>query len=127
MEKKRYDEAVKKGLVDTNNSTTKTNDSAPIVEDGDVTCTGGTSSSSTAAAAGGGVQETLQQSETEMEYFDPGPTPTNPYNRGFIENWKEVLFPLSLRKNAIELGGYSWDDSGAQKPKPVSSKKTKST
>ena len=115
---------MKKGLVDINNSTTKINESGPIVEDGDVTCTGGT----TSAAVGEeeGVTETPQQPETEMEYFDPGPTPKNPHNRGFIENWKEVLFPLSLRKNAIELGGYSWDDSGAQAPKTVSSNKAKS-
>ena len=126
---------MKKGLIDTNNnSSTKINESGPIVEDGDVTCTGGTTSSSSSAAAAAaaageeeGVTETAkQQPETEMEYFDPGPTPKNPHNRGFIENWKEVLFPLSLRKNAIELGGYSWDDSGAQAPKTISSNKAKS-
>jgi palmitoyltransferase ZDHHC4 len=28
----------------------------------------------------------------------PGPRPKNTYDRGFVENWKEVIFPLSLRK-----------------------------
>jgi palmitoyltransferase ZDHHC4 len=27
----------------------------------------------------------------------PGPPPVNIYNRGLVENWKEVIFPLSLR------------------------------
>jgi hypothetical protein len=29
---------------------------------------------------------------------DPGPAPVNIYNRGVVENWKEVIFPLSLRR-----------------------------
>jgi hypothetical protein len=29
---------------------------------------------------------------------DPGPAPVNIYNRGLVENWKEVIFPLSLRR-----------------------------
>lgn len=28
---------------------------------------------------------------------DPGPIPTNLYHQGFVENWKEVIFPKSLR------------------------------
>jgi palmitoyltransferase ZDHHC4 len=31
---------------------------------------------------------------------DPGPMPKNIYNRGFIENWKEVMFPKSLQRKA---------------------------
>jgi hypothetical protein len=30
---------------------------------------------------------------------DPGPAPVNIYNRGLVENWKEVIFPLSLRRD----------------------------
>eukprot|EP00535_Pseudo-nitzschia_heimii_P011181 CAMPEP_0197197444 /NCGR_PEP_ID=MMETSP1423-20130617/32870_1 /TAXON_ID=476441 /ORGANISM="Pseudo-nitzschia heimii, Strain UNC1101" /LENGTH=376 /DNA_ID=CAMNT_0042651265 /DNA_START=299 /DNA_END=1429 /DNA_ORIENTATION=- len=37
--------------------------------------------------------------------MDPGPTPENLYNRGFVANWREVFFPLSLRKDALSLGG----------------------
>ena len=33
--------------------------------------------------------------------------PHNLYDRGFVENWKEVLFPLSRRKEAVDMGGYS--------------------
>lgn len=29
---------------------------------------------------------------------DPGPRPVNIYDRGFYENWKEVIFPISLRR-----------------------------
>jgi hypothetical protein len=29
---------------------------------------------------------------------DPGPMPKNIYDVGFVENWKQVLFPISLRK-----------------------------
>lgn len=58
----------------------------PPVPDGDVTCTGGKS------AADG------EEESTVME--DPGPMPKNIYNRGFVENWKEVLFPISLRRRA---------------------------
>lgn len=28
---------------------------------------------------------------------DPGPRPVNIYHQGFVENWKEVIFPKSLR------------------------------
>lgn len=31
---------------------------------------------------------------------DPGRMPANIYNRGLIENWKEVLFPKSLQRRA---------------------------
>lgn len=32
---------------------------------------------------------------------DPGPPPVNIYNRGIVENFKEVLFPRSLRIDAL--------------------------
>ena len=117
-EKKKYDNAVKMGKVHPNKDDTKITE-APVIEDGDVTCTGGVSS----------VKET-QQIESE-DYFDPGPVPRNPHDRGFIENWKEVLFPLSLRKNAMQLGGYSRKKSdsggsGSKRTNPVASDKSKS-
>lgn len=65
----------------------------PQVKDGDVTCTGG----------GAGIEEP----EEEPQYIDPGPIPKNVYDRGFVENWKEVLFPISLREDAYKMGGYS--------------------
>jgi hypothetical protein len=85
-----------------------------------VTCTGGS----------GAQKEQQQQSQ---EYFDPGEVPKNIYDRGFVENWKEVIFPISLRKNALEMCVYSRPSKAAGQPpkakatKPtVASNKTKS-
>eukprot|EP00531_Pseudo-nitzschia_arenysensis_P002692 CAMPEP_0116139864 /NCGR_PEP_ID=MMETSP0329-20121206/13536_1 /TAXON_ID=697910 /ORGANISM="Pseudo-nitzschia arenysensis, Strain B593" /LENGTH=292 /DNA_ID=CAMNT_0003634929 /DNA_START=546 /DNA_END=1424 /DNA_ORIENTATION=+ len=38
---------------------------------------------------------------------DPGPVPKNIYDRGFVANWSEVFFPLSLQKDAISRGGFT--------------------
>ncbi len=43
----------------------------------------------------------------EVIIEDPGPMPKNIYDRGFVANWSEVLFPLSLQKDAISRGGYT--------------------
>jgi hypothetical protein len=86
-ELKRYKKAVKEGLV-VEESTSK--GSKPPVSDGDVTCTG--------AAA-----EDKAEEETESEKIThPGPFPKNIYNVGFVENWRDVLYPRSMRKEAIE-------------------------
>ncbi|CAB9501653.1 zinc finger [Seminavis robusta] len=58
----------------------------PPVPDGDVGCTGG-------AAC---VETTTADAEPGMA--DPGPLPKNMYDKGLVENWKQVLFPISLRK-----------------------------
>jgi hypothetical protein len=94
-QQKKYKDAVKKGLVSPKTETNSTaSKEGPKVSDGDVTCTGG----------GSGLTNEANSSE---EYYDPGPVPKNIYDRGFVENWKEVLFPISLRKEAVEMGGYS--------------------
>lgn len=62
----------------------------PPIPDGDVTCTGGKSSP--------------EGEEDSPVMEDPGPMPVNIYNRGFVENWKEVLFPISLRRRAAAAG-----------------------
>jgi hypothetical protein len=124
-EKKRYEDAVKQGLVDPD----KVAKSAPasretlVAGDGDVTCTGGSSSAP------------LENEAQEYELVDPGPVPKNIHDKGFLENWKEVLFPISLRKNALVLGGYSRPSSIShesesnifQKKSASSRNKTKST
>jgi hypothetical protein len=94
-EQKKYQEAVKKGLVkkDSNSTASTTSTEAPELKEGDVSCTGGSSG--------------LKEDAGRQEYFDPGPMPKNVYDKGFIENWKEVIFPISLRKEALEMGGYS--------------------
>jgi hypothetical protein len=47
------------------------------------------------------------EEQNPQEIVDPGPIPKNLYNRGFIANWSEVLFPLSLRKDALSRGGHT--------------------
>jgi len=48
-----------------------------------------------------------EQSSKEQEPVDPGPIPKNIYDRGFVENWKDVFFPLSLRKDIYSRGGFT--------------------
>lgn len=86
---KKYKEAVKNGEYKPEAKQAK----APDLQDGDVTCIPGASSS--------------QPSKTQEEpfKFDPGPLPKNIYNRGFVENWKEVIFPISLRKDYVVSSG----------------------
>jgi hypothetical protein len=100
---KKHKDAVKKGLI--KEGTKYGQPAAPPVSDGDVTCTGATAPQSRKQQQ----QQQFSQAELQVqqECFDPGPVPKNMYNRGFIENWKEVIFPMSLRKDALELGGYS--------------------
>jgi palmitoyltransferase ZDHHC4 len=93
-ELQRYNDAVKNnenvvaGTATSQNSTAK---SQPVATDGDVTCTPDINTSAT--------EETDQYDDTAIVH--PGPKPVNIYNRGFIENWKEVIFPISLRKEVV--------------------------
>ena len=77
-EVKRYQQAIKDSKV-----VPKEDPSRPVVSDGDVNCTKGPG------------QETEEFGDA---VYNPGPPPVNIYDRGLVENWKEVLFPLSLRK-----------------------------
>jgi palmitoyltransferase len=82
----------------------------PVVDDDlDVTCAGGATGSSSNNSSSNGsaesmtatytVSRTSQSPERQkpLPVRHPGPYPRNLYDRGFFENWKEVLFPLSLR------------------------------
>jgi len=51
--------------------------------------------------------DVYSEEQNPQEIVDPGPMPKNIYNRGFVANWSEVLFPLSLRKDALSRGGYT--------------------
>jgi len=104
-ELKRYNDAVKNGqqtvvvpvqLNDDGGSETA-QQSVAISDDGDVTCTPG---------AGGGPSEeaTVDDDDDPNAIRHPGPQPTNLYDRGFVENWKEVIFPISLRND----GSVDW-------------------
>jgi hypothetical protein len=120
-EKKKYDDAVKKGLIKPDDLKVLSPETQELLvdDDGDVTCTGGSSSARSEA-----------QQEQKNDYVDPGPVPKNVHDRGFIENWKEVLFPISLRKDALALGGYSRPSKhskskpkASETPPPASKKK----
>lgn len=56
---------------------------------------------------GGDNDEEDSEGQNEQEISDPGPFPKNLYDRGFVANWSEVFFPLSLRKDALSRGGYT--------------------
>lgn len=71
--------------------------SRPEIFDGDVTCTGGTIDNSTSSQEDKNDDNNNQHNKIVE---DPGPMPQNIYNRGFIQNWKEVFFPISLQKKA---------------------------
>lgn len=92
MELKRYNDAVKNGEIIQNKDE---KNRAVVVGDGDVTCTptqGYTESSTQKSSKN---EDALDNNAP----FDPGPKAVNIYNRGFVENWKEVIFPISLRND----------------------------
>lgn len=86
-ELRRYNDAVKKGEF----VLPAPNMSVPLVSDAGLTCTPGTREDATNS------NEAFQPDDAMISH--PGPKPINMYNRGFVENWKEVIFPLSLRPN----------------------------
>ena len=123
-EKKKYDDAVKKGIVTTETdpsagggSTTANADGARNsleVNDDDVTCTPGVgnSSSNNSPSRSRGV------ASGAPKLRDPGPVPKNLYDRGFIENWKEVIFPISLRKETLDrIAGAATSSGSDDQPK----------
>lgn len=61
-----------------------------VSDDADITCT----PSATAAS-----DEVVVSYDDEDFVHDPGPMPNNIYDRGFVENWREVIFPISLRRD----------------------------
>jgi hypothetical protein len=83
IELERYHKALKEGsLVDDDIGTISE------ISDGDVTCTGATGDIKDVSAA--------------EKVFNPGPKPKFIYNNGFLENWRDVIYPRSMRKEAIE-------------------------
>ena len=98
-QKQRYEQAVKEGKIKkTDNDNNKSIEKPAVDDSGDATCTPGNDSKKSAGA---------ENSTTKLDYFDPGPVPKNIYDRGFVENWREVIFPMSLRTDTLQLGGYS--------------------
>jgi hypothetical protein len=105
-QQKTYKQALREGRVQpkkTVNHTTnhQTTVETPVVtDDADVTCTPGMSSTSLS------LNKDIDNDDNAVD-LDPGPIPKNRYDRGLFENWKEVFFPISLRKEAVSLGGYT--------------------
>jgi len=107
FEKRRFEKAKLDGTLkvvrgegeggDTNNTTTTTEGTkgggmVPLT-DGDVGCTGPVTATTT---------KNTNEDEQMSRIADPGPYPKNIYNLGILENYKEILFPRSLRKDAID-------------------------
>jgi hypothetical protein len=105
-ELKRCNDAVKKGKAGVASASDKQREQ-PVVGDGDVTCTPGTGRDSAAPDV----------TELADVVRDPGPFPKNIYDRGFVENWKEVIFPISLRKTASTTGNLKGQQPAVDKPK----------
>ena len=97
-EKKRYQKALNDGTLPPPSTTAASSTSTPpVVSDGDVTCTG--QQPSTGAAANNSNEENGDKDKDDWDAIvDPGPPPVNIYNRGFLENWKEVIFPISIQR-----------------------------
>jgi len=72
-----------------------------VNDDGDVTCTpSGTGNPTTVVLkASKSEADGVKKSRNQHAIRHPGPKPRNVYDRGFVENWKEVLYPISLREN----------------------------
>lgn len=119
---KRYQQAVKKGRAgvtqspsdtDATNTYDKQNNTAATVvaalENKDVSCTGGGGTTSTRTTTAIRDKEHCTDAEERNnddeiimdDTIDPGPMPSNMYDLGIVENIKEMLFPRSLRKDAL--------------------------
>ena len=114
QESKRYQQAVKDGLAPSVNNTTSKSASS-VVTDGDVTCTGLVTTNENAS----------KEEADEPPIADPGPFPTNIYNRGLVENWKEVIYPRSLRQDALDRWKRSLKNSTSQTKESLVSQPSK--
>ena len=114
VEVHRYERALKEGKIDKDgnevllsNSTTSslstssaagtsesTSKKAPL-NDVDVGCVGPIHNT------GENTHEKEQEEEVMAKVCHPGPFPVNVYNRGIVENFKEIIFPRSLRRDAL--------------------------
>lgn len=92
-EKSRFEKAMKDGkIVSTNQRTGPNFEPMP---DTDVGCIG---------PPGVSLNMNINmdaKNDSDSTIIDPGPMPRNIYNLGFIENFKEVFYPRSLRADAI--------------------------
>jgi len=93
-EKKRYEKALEEGKVKDNKSSLNGRKEMKELSDVDVGCVGPIKDNEESASMNKNGRQT---EEFEESIINPGPFPVNIYDRGFVENFKEVIFPLSLR------------------------------
>jgi hypothetical protein len=87
-----------------------------MVSDGDVTCTG---------AAGTIASAKKAEEKTEEKIIHPGPMPKNIYNNGFVENWRDIFYPRSMRPEAIDRHRRAVKARGSKQP--IDPKKSKAS
>lgn len=68
----------------------------------DVGCTGPTTADVKQNDSSESKKETEDEDSFDDDIMNPGPKPINIYDNGIIENFKEVLFPRSLRSDALD-------------------------
>ena len=118
--KKEYDRAVKEGR-EVNTKEAK----IMVVDQGDVGCTGPADSSlkpkpgdgyaSSSKAEDDSFYRTENEEKDEESISNPGPFPTNIYNRGILSNFGEVFFPRCMRDDAIERWTKAYYEAEADK------------
>lgn len=110
-EKAKYLNALKEGKV-TNGLVKSENDNPTVmyhVSDSDVGCVGPINTNvghdeSTRDCDNDKREDTVEEEESMRDIIDPGPHPTNIYNKGLVENLREIIFPRSLREKEVGNG-----------------------
>mmetsp|Transcript_10865 Transcript_10865/g.16424 ORF Transcript_10865/g.16424 Transcript_10865/m.16424 type:complete len:435 (-) Transcript_10865:115-1419(-) len=103
-EKSRYEKALKEGKKLSTKPSSKGEHGSSnggmkdLTNDVDVGCIGPINNNTVSEKQ----EEQKEQTEEEKTVLmDPGPPPVNIYNKGIVENFKEVFFPRSLRPDAL--------------------------
>ncbi len=101
-EKSRYAAAVADGLINKTPTIPSERMGVGEIPDVDVGCVGPTRGSSKPSAKelGDSTRPTnsrMDENTMDEEFMDPGPFPKNIYNLGPVENFKEIIWPKSLR------------------------------
>lgn len=96
-EKCRYERALKEGKVKSksdgaSSDNLNVNGMHNLNTDVDVGCVGPIKQD---------VKSEIDRNHHDVIITDPGLPPENIYNRGIVENFKEIIFPRSLRKDAL--------------------------
>mmetsp|Transcript_26640 Transcript_26640/g.48352 ORF Transcript_26640/g.48352 Transcript_26640/m.48352 type:complete len:437 (-) Transcript_26640:404-1714(-) len=96
-----YEQGIKDGKHSTSNGQRHRGGFNAISDMSDVTCTGATDIPMNQEVLSKEGDETDEEENHETTVINPGPKRTNVYDKGVFSNFREVLFPLSLRKEKI--------------------------